>query len=259
MSDQTRLFKILTLNLWHDNLPSANRERAQRDLIEGLSPDVIGFQEVLRDGNNCQATDLVSDLGYEVAYGEVVPFWKRSGVLYGNAIASRLPFLKVRNYPLSSGGSSERRAVIFVEIDYVEGSIFAACTHLHHRSSRVRSIQAKELISAYDIFLNDCGGLKSNHNFVLGDLNSSPGKEVTAVLEPTFLDAFETAGKGLGLTWSIENPYAKVQNSSGVRIDYIWSSKNSSAIVNSCQVVGDTAIDGVYPSDHFGVFASFIL
>jgi endonuclease/exonuclease/phosphatase family metal-dependent hydrolase len=63
MSDQTRLFKILTLNLWHDNLPLANRERAQRHLIEGLSPDVIGFQEVLRDGNNCQARHLVSDLG----------------------------------------------------------------------------------------------------------------------------------------------------------------------------------------------------
>lgn len=259
MSKENRLLTILTLNLWHDSLPSASREAAQRHLIERLAPDVIAFQEVLRDENSCQAEDLVSALGYQVAYGQVVPFWKRDGVLYGNAIASRYPILNVRNCPLPQGGSSERRAVVFAEVDYSGESIFVASTHLHHRSPKIRSLQIIDVLASYGRFLNDCGGLESSPRFVMGDLNSSPGKECTVALETTFVDAFKEVGVGPGLTWSIDNPYAKLQKSRGARIDYIWGVKLSSAIPKTCTVVGDTGLGGVYPSDHFGVFASYSL
>ena len=255
MRDCRTPLSLLTLNLWHD-APPVERVRVQRDLIENLSPDVIGFQEVLREGSTCQAESLLAGLGYQVAYGEVVPFWKRDGVLYGNAIASRLPILRTTNAALPRGASSERRSVVCTELAGATGRLFVACTHLHHREPEIRALQLRAGLRTFRDFCGESGG---ELRFFLGDLNSSPGMECTPLLSPDFRDAFEEAGSGDGLTWSRENPYAVVSQPPGVRIDYIWSARDADLEIKSCEVVGREPSAGVFASDHFGVFARYRL
>ena len=57
---------------------------------------------------------------------------------------------------------------------------------------------------------------------------------------------------------SRDNPYADPPLE--LRIDYIFIGRhrpNGAGCVEECQVVANESVDGVYPSDHYGVFATF--
>ncbi len=73
-----------------------------------------------------------------------------------------------------------------------------------------------------------------------------------------FVDAFEAAGAGEGITMSRNNPYADPPLE--LRLDYIFVGRprpDGSGRVEECRVVANESVDGVYPSDHYGVFATF--
>ncbi|NNL84743.1 MAG: endonuclease/exonuclease/phosphatase family protein [Myxococcales bacterium] len=249
---------VLTLNLWHDSAPADARARVQREAIEALRPDIIGFQEVLRDARSNQAEELLAGMGYEVSFGPVVPFWKRDGLTYGNALASRWPIASTRNVELPTGGGTERRAVLLAELAAPAGALFAACTHFHHREPEIRELQARAALAAFSAFRGERHeGAHPPHLF-LGDFNASPDKELSPVFAPAFHDAFAIAGGGPGLTWSTENPYAVVSDPPGVRIDYILVGRGTPLRVLASRVVCREPRDGVYASDHFGVFAELV-
>jgi len=63
---------------------------------------------------------------------------------------------------------------------------------------------------------------------------------------------------GPGFTWSKGNPYAAADLEPDRRIDYIftgWPSRNGVGQILCCRVVCDEESEGVWPSDHFGVYA----
>jgi endonuclease/exonuclease/phosphatase family metal-dependent hydrolase len=254
---------VLTLNLWHDSPPADARARVQREAIEALQPDIIGFQEVLRDTRSSQAEELLAGMGYEVSFGPVVPFWKQgdwkqSDLVYGNALASRWPIASTQNVELPTGGGTERRAALLAELAAPAGTLFAACTHFHHREPEIRALQARAAIAAFSAFRGDQRGGAHQPHLFLGDFNASPGKELSSIFDPVFHDAFAVAGEGPGLTWSTENPYAVVSDPPGVRIDYILVGRGTPVRVLASRVVCREPRDGVYASDHFGVFAELL-
>ena len=74
-----------------------------------------------------------------------------------------------------------------------------------------------------------------------------------------FHDAWRVAGDGgAGTTWSNTNPYARKELEPDRRIDYVFAGmprRDGIGLLESCRVVCEDEQDGVWPSDHLGVFA----
>ena len=74
-----------------------------------------------------------------------------------------------------------------------------------------------------------------------------------------YWDAWRAAGDGgPGLTWSDRNLHAAAEHEPERRIDYVLSRLRGTTGHGrplECRVVGDTPVDGVWPTDHFGVLA----
>ena len=79
-----------------------------------MSPDVIGLQEVVVDGDGSQAEEIAQGFGYEIAYGTASKY--ENGALFGNAVLSRYKILDRENRELPSPGTSQR-AAIFARLD----------------------------------------------------------------------------------------------------------------------------------------------
>ncbi len=109
---------------------------------------------------------------------------------------------------------------------------------------------------------------------VVGDFNAEPDSDEIRYLSGLhsiegrsvhLRDAWRAAGdaslegeKGLGITWSNRNPYARSEHEPPRRIDYIFSGYplvDGVGRVEHCRVVCDDERDGVWPSDHFGLYA----
>jgi endonuclease/exonuclease/phosphatase family metal-dependent hydrolase len=100
-----------------------------------------------------------------------------------------------------------------------------------------------------------------------GDFNADPlsdeirmltGRATVPVPRLVFVDAWEVAGDGPGVTWSNENPYAVRDLEPDRRIDYVfvgWPKARGAGHVVSASVEGIDAVHGVYPSDHYAVLA----
>jgi endonuclease/exonuclease/phosphatase family metal-dependent hydrolase len=74
-----------------------------------------------------------------------------------------------------------------------------------------------------------------------------------------FRDAWREAGTGSdGLTWSRRNAFTNPWHEPDRRIDYVFvgpPGPGGLGRVERCRVVCNRPVRGVWPSDHFGVFA----
>lgn len=99
---------------------------------------------------------------------------------------------------------------------------------------------------------------------LLGDFNALPdSEEIAMLLQAGFVDAFAVAGSDEGITWDEERnaniqlqrrtyPEEIPQDPRNKRIDYVFV-RSSGLSVTRAMVVLDRPIEGLYPSDHFGV------
>ena len=103
---------------------------------------------------------------------------------------------------------------------------------------------------------------------VAGDLNAEPDSAEIRYLtglqslegrSMLFYDAWRVGGDGgTGITWSNRNPYARVAIEPDRRIDYVlvgYPQPTGVGRVETCRVACHEPRDGVWPSDHFGVYA----
>ncbi|HKE12072.1 MAG TPA: endonuclease/exonuclease/phosphatase family protein, partial [Myxococcota bacterium] len=107
---------------------------------------------------------------------------------------------------------------------------------------------------------------------LVGDFNAEPDSSEIRFLTGLgtlrarsvyFHDSWRVAGarRGdpeAGFTWSNRNPYARANLEPDRRIDYIFTGfpmRDGVGLLESCRVVCDEPQDGVWPSDHFGVYA----
>lgn len=266
------MLKVLSVNIWHDQGPWRDRLRLLRAWIERLDPDLIGFQEVLRGEGVDQLAELVEGRGYHTDYVPAMRLPDRDHLEFGNAIASRWPIVDRATLELPDRGDWERRAAIMARIDSPHGAIGFACTHLHWRfhHGHVRERQV-EAIAEWAWKRRPEGGLPP---IVVGDFNAEPESDEIRYMKGlhsiggrsvAFLDAWAVAGDdglsgeaGRGITWSNRNPYARVEFEPRRRIDYVFvglPGREGRGAVESCRVVCDEGEDGVWPTDHFAVFA----
>jgi endonuclease/exonuclease/phosphatase family metal-dependent hydrolase len=262
------VLKVLTINLWNDQGPYERRRERIRDWITRLDPDVIGFQEVIKGAGIDTASDQVPD-GFHVEFGAAIPFWLDREKEFGNAVASRWPIADsdVAELP---GERDERRIALSVTIDAPFGPLSFTSTHLnfklHHGYVRTQQVVP---LCALALRRRPRDGFPP---IITGDFNAEPDSDEIRYVSGfhsidgtsvQFFDAWRVAGDGSpGYTWSNRNDYARIALEPDRRIDYVFvgypirlGDRYGVGHIEKCRVVCDHEEDGVWPSDHFGVYA----
>jgi endonuclease/exonuclease/phosphatase family metal-dependent hydrolase len=257
--------RVLTLNIWNRQGPWEERARLIKRGLHELAPDLVGLQEVLRHAEEPlnQAQELAAGLGYHVAYAAA---WNIGGGLeFGNAILSRWPIGRAENFPLPGEPSQEARAVLYVRADSPYGEVPVFCTHLdwqfHHgyvRERQVAFIAEK---------LHELAPLDGFPPIVMGDFNAEPDSDEIRFMRGLhtlrgrsiyLADCFGLCGEGPGWTYARNNVYAEKLREPNRRIDYIFVRGPDRQLRGepvAARVVMDQAVDGVFPTDHYGVLA----
>lgn len=154
-------------------------------VLAELRPDIVALQEV-EDGcsdtkHSNQPMELGERLGLHVAFG---PNIVREGHRYGNAILSRLPIRRSRNYDLSVQ-RREPRGALRCDLELSPGrQLHVFCLHLG-LSVRERRAQEALLLSA-DI-LRDA--VRSDPTIVCGDFNYWLDGPVASLVRQAIHDA----------------------------------------------------------------------
>jgi endonuclease/exonuclease/phosphatase family metal-dependent hydrolase len=260
------ILKALTINIWNRQGPWEQRLALLREDLAALEPDVVGMQEVMSDGTTDLAREIGAGLGYHVAYGPARVLG--GGISFGNAVLSRFPIGASRVHPLPSADTEEERSLLVTELDTPHGPLPFLTTHLawkfHHGFVRERQVATIAAIMKAELPLKD----ETLPAILVGDFNARP--EATEIRFLTGLhaldgksmflaDAFGEAGSGPGYTYDERrNPFAAQFHEAPRRIDYVFvrgpDARGRGKPV-SARVVFDRVVDGVAPSDHFGVFA----
>lgn len=258
---------VLTLNVWHDSGPWPERRARIREWIKRLDPDLIGLQEVLRGDSLDQLAEILEGGDWHADYVAAQPSWMGRPVAFGNAVASRWPIRGREARGLPHGDDGERRAALTVRVDAPVGPVSFTCTHLnwkfHHGPVREAQVQA---LADQVLASRPPDGFPP---ILVGDMNAEPDSDEIRFLtglhslggRGVYLhDAWAVAGdrSDPGITWSNRNPHARANLEPDRRIDYVFTGyprRNGVGLLEECRVVCNDEKDGVWPSDHFGVFA----
>lgn len=256
------MLRVLTLNIWNLSGDWRSRRRAVVEVIEGCTPDVVCLQEVIDDAGGNQARWLAEALGgWAMAYAGAGSATGR----FGNAIISAAPIEDTASVdlPYVPDPLDIQRSVLHART----GGVDVFCTHLSWQlhDAALRERQVRALMA----FVRERTAVDATIGpVVAGDLNAEPDSSAVRYLtglgsldgESVYLqDAWRLAGDGgPGHTWSNDNPHAALDQEPDRRLDYVLSGFHGSSGRGrpvECRVVGDAPIDGVWPSDHYGVLA----
>ncbi len=243
------MLRVLTLNLWRDAGPWPARAALIRTWLERLGADLIAFQEAARSTEVDLKADLLHGLPHVLAADAA-----------GNAIASRWPIARVESAPLPGGEGAETRSALLCEVASPHGSLVVCTTHLDwgpaRAAARARQIAALSALVRAHALRVDLPPI------LAGDFNAEPASDEIRGLtgrRARWIDAWSAAGDGgPGHTWASRNPYARLAGERDRRIDYIFvgpPGADGRGRVASCRVVCDESRQGVFASDHFGVYA----
>jgi endonuclease/exonuclease/phosphatase family metal-dependent hydrolase len=262
--------RVLTLNVWNRDGDWPARRAALRHCIAALEPDLIGFQELLRGPDFDQLGELLGDSSYHLAFAPASPFWMEPSLEFGNGVASRWPITDKHPLTLPDGGDYERRIVLAVRVASPWGPLCFATTHLNYQLQHGH-VRMKQVVALAE-HASALGAPLGFPVIVTGDFNAEPdsdeirymgGLHAHAGSSVHFRDAFRVArqhdgASDAGPTWSHRNPYTENWYEPDRRIDYVFvGSPGPGGLghVQSCRVVCDQPVDGVWPTDHFGVLA----
>jgi endonuclease/exonuclease/phosphatase family metal-dependent hydrolase len=259
--------KVLTLNLWNTMGPYERRRARVREWVERLDPDLIGFQEALKSATFDQIGEILDGLPYEIEHAAAT---EHQGMLFGNAVASRWPISDRAVVELPTGDRDEGRCALNITAAAPFGAVSFTTTHLnwklHDGHSREQQVVA---LADFVIDRRPRGGYPP---IVVGDFNAEPrsmeirymsGYASLHEKSVMFYDAWRVAGDGgKGMTWSNVNAYASIALEPERRIDYVFAGypirmteDHGVGKIETCRVVCNDEVDGIWPSDHFGVYA----
>ncbi|MBI4510232.1 MAG: endonuclease/exonuclease/phosphatase family protein [Deltaproteobacteria bacterium] len=259
-----RSVRVVTLNLWNDRPDPVRRIEVAADGLRALQPDIVALQEVVGDGGSIenQAAQLAKALDATHHFDPVDS--RKNGGPVGNAIVTRFPVLRALSVALPSGDDDLRRA-LFCELATPVGRLPVFTCHLSWEMWLSPRREAQ--VVAVDAFVHGHPG--ELPAILAGDFNASPD---TAAIR--FLTGRTSIlGKGTyyrdcfarrrpdshGYTWSDRNPYTVRWIERNRRLDYVFvgpiREDGWGAVLDARVVLDVPGPDGVYASDHFGVYA----
>jgi endonuclease/exonuclease/phosphatase family metal-dependent hydrolase len=265
---ETRV-RIATWNLWGRYGPWEARYPAIRETLRRVDADIVGLQEVWEDDERNQACELARELGYDsVVFAHNL---ERDGARSGNAILARWPFRRteVRALPREGGGvrddEGEERLVVFAEVEGPRGPVQLFCAHLSWRSdhSAIRQEQVRKIAT----FIREMRP-RSFPAVLVGDLNAEPTSDELRMLTGlapvpvpgvVLRDAWDAVDPGArGDTVTNDNPFSAANLDVARRIDYVLLGQPKLGGVGHAlhvELTGNEPVDGMWPSDHYGVVA----
>jgi len=242
--------RLMTWNVWARFGPWEQRENGIRATLDRHDPDVVGLVEAW-DGQG-ERLGLPHHVYAEQGEGS------------GLAVLSRWPIERHERRTLT-GPDDGSGLVLFTEIAGPRGAVhlFVVALAWQLQHSAVRQAQVREVAAfVAGVQRRRCPAI------VCGDFNADPdsdeirmltGKSAPAAPDVVCYDAWDTAGAGgPGHTWARANPWAAPVLWPDRRIDHIlpvWPRRGGAGHPVHCEVVGTEAVDGVVPSDHYGVLA----
>lgn len=273
------LAKVLTMNVQNVEGDPRRTDVLNRGLRE-LEPDLVALQEVVRTAERDQLADLLKGTGLRgIHQADVLAYEPQWSDRYGGgAIACRWPYRVVEALDLRGGAVADVpwcTLAAAVELPG-EGEILFVATTTSWRLS-AEAARERQAVAIADL---DARHRRALPTIVAGDLNAAPGAASIRYLtglqsldgsSVCYRDAWAVAGDGPGYTWTTRNPLARAEIELLVgqpehhrRLDYILvggrdAHPNASAHVRSARLVFDEPVDGIWPSDHFGVYAELDL
>lgn len=255
---------VLTINTGKGDGPFATRLPVLAHAIGTIDPDVILAQEVFEAvaGQPSTALLIAEATGMASAFhalrrkpreveGTTLDSWS------GLATYSRWPIREVTSRALEDDPADGDRAALFVAVE-TPGGLLRTCnthlTHLRHRDD-LRERQVSQI-------LGDAWWERAAEARLLGgDLNARPEARLHGLIRSELgwegVDAYEETGDPTAAAT------IRHETSQGVveaRVDYLYlltQPGDTPAIsVEAARVVLDRPVDGVMPSDHFGVLAT---
>ena len=253
--------KVISFNLYGaPNSQWSTRIQMILEELSGIQPDLIGLQEVVEtpgyDGSDNSGRELADSLFYRTGlhYDYVFAPTHFAWGQYdeGIAILSRHIITNTRAFNLPSGIFN--RKLLWARVLTPGGIVNFYVTHLaygdqeHVRISQVNAIKALiDSISSVSPAAAD---------ILCGDFNAIPNSSPIKLL--TDPDAPEIPYID---TWAVTNPgqpgYTIPSDNPSSRIDYIFLRQNDSCLALSSNRVFMNPANGIYPSDHIGVFSTF--
>ena len=237
-----RPLTVVTFNIWHNQGDWAARQPLLIETIRAANPDVIALQEVLEDaavGLPNQARTLADALGgYEMHFVSTDP--EGAPRRYGNAILSRLPVLAhdaTKLEPLE-----DYRTAIRVRVDLDGTPVDIVNTHLAWQQD-AQAVRARQIAGLMAWLPGDGTPL-----IVMGDFNAVQEDAGLNVLTGArFFSALPRGAVATTLNPAKGHPERV--------IDHIFV-EASQFTPGPWSRLGDTPVNGEYPSDHFGVVAT---
>jgi endonuclease/exonuclease/phosphatase family metal-dependent hydrolase len=251
------MLRVLTLNVWNREGPWQQRLTLLQSWFNRLQPELIGLQEV----KDLEQLREICGAEYHLAW--------HGNEVSGIAIAARWPIRDRAELTLVGEGQQAGGIALRTVVDAPHGPVSFCCTTTYFYlpgHGRWRERQMPQLAR----FARGSSGRNEPPPILVGDFNAPAdaaeirylkGLQSLADSSTYFVDAWEVAGDSNGgATWSRRNGYASGWLLPNRRIDYIFVGHprlpDGAGLVESCQVVCDEEVAGVWPSDHFGVYAT---
>jgi endonuclease/exonuclease/phosphatase family metal-dependent hydrolase len=266
--------RIVTQNVWAHGGDWPSRKRVLQEGFARMAPDLVALQETVVLEGEDQAAEILGD-DYQVVHSRI-----RGTDGIGISIASRWPIdhpreLDLRMRPGDATGTAPTALLAEVDVPDVGRLVFV--NHVRSWQPRLaadREQQAVKLAGALDRYpvpveATDAGRTGLPHIVVAGDLDADPastsvrfwtGRHAIDGKSVCYRDAWEaTHGSAAGETFTPENPLMQDPDWPFRRIDYILvrcadHGGPTLGIARSDRLF-DQPLDGVWASDHFGVWA----
>jgi endonuclease/exonuclease/phosphatase family metal-dependent hydrolase len=267
--------RVLTLNVWN-NQGDPRRPDIINQELRRLNPDLVSLQEVIDIPAQNQLETLLGGLDLHSTHQATVlaaqpPHSDRYG---GTAVATRWPhrFVEALDLNLSGVGDVPWHTLAVIVPIPEAGDLLFIGTTLSWRLS-AEAVRERQAVALSDL---DTRHRTSFPTIIAGDFNASPdaaciryvsGLQSIGGRSVKYHDAWAVASEGPGYTWTADNPNAQLEIDHIVRqpnhrrrIDYVFVGSWDAHPNAHCRIVGaslafNQPIEGIWPSDHFGVVA----
>jgi endonuclease/exonuclease/phosphatase family metal-dependent hydrolase len=245
--------RVLEYNTQHGGIGTDGKydPNRQANWVAKINPDVVSLCELETkdsydsgDGVAQWKAMLEAKTGHTWYTLDIQDYgdWTAGGIR--NAILSKYPVHATYRHEFSTGRD---RTIGGVSITVNGRNINFMSTHFDPYDQSNRISEAKQLVSYANGFAED--------RIILGDFNALPGTTEMNTIGAAYHDAWVDAQKlGTDIT-SSDNPNGYTRRA---RIDFVWYSKGEGHLtLKSAQVVDTRDSNGVMPSDHRPLLATF--
>ena len=268
--------RVATLNLWGRRGPWTERRSVLVDGFRELRPDLVTFQEAIKNDGYDQVVDLLGP-DFHVVHQRDREAGRQDGTEDGQgaSVASRWPSGCVREVDLDISPRTGDFAHTTLIVEVLAPEPIGPLLFVNHLPSwqltfeHERELQAVVAARAIEELLDG----REMHVVLAGDFDATPdaasvrfwrGLQSLGGASVCYRDAWESTHPGEpGHTFTAANPLVTAENDDwalelGRQIDYVFVrcvEHGPTLDVSSCERIFDEPRMGVWASDHFGVVA----